>query len=175
MRAASNSAQSGTVAFLDGTTQIGTSPFVQSGNFSTATFTTSTLAVGTHPLSARYTLPNGGPITTNTVNQVVNQASTTTNLSSLPDPSVVNQAVTFALTVTSANGTNPNLPGPSGTFNLFDGSTQIGSGIVSSGTGSVTTSSLAVGTHTITAQYSGDGNFTSSSGTNYSDGESPRH
>jgi hypothetical protein len=42
---------------------------------------------------------------------------------------------------------------------FLDGTTPLGSGTLSGGVATLTTSSLAVGTHSIAAVYSGDGNF----------------
>ena len=47
----------------------------------------------------------------------------------------------------------------SGTVTFKDGSTTLGSTAVSGNAASLTTSSLAIGTHSITAVYSGDTNF----------------
>ncbi len=47
---------------------------------------------------------------------------------------------------------------PTGSVSLFDGGTQIGTGTLAAGIASFTTSSLAVGSHSLTAQYSGDPN-----------------
>jgi hypothetical protein len=50
-----------------------------------------------------------------------------------------------------------------GTVNFLDGTTLLGTGTVSGGDASITTSALAPGAHTITAVYSGDANYTSTS------------
>src|SRR5437870_12403189 len=51
-------------------------------------------------------------------------------------------------------------------MNFYDGATSIGTGTLSTGvsgtTASMSTYSLAVGTHSITASYAGDANFNSS-------------
>jgi hypothetical protein len=52
--------------------------------------------------------------------------------------------------------------GPTGTVSFFNGTTLMGSVAVNGGTGGLSTSSLTVGPHSITASYSGDGNFSSS-------------
>jgi hypothetical protein len=52
---------------------------------------------------------------------------------------------------------------PTGTMNFLDGTTQIGSASLNgSGIAQFSTSALTVGTHSITAVYSGDGNFSGS-------------
>ena len=52
---------------------------------------------------------------------------------------------------------------PSGTVNFIDGTLDIGIANVNSGRAILSTSSLSVGSHSITAQYSGDNNFNPSS------------
>ena len=51
---------------------------------------------------------------------------------------------------------------PTGTVTFDDGSTVLGTVALTNGTASFTTSSLAVGTHSIKAVYAGDTNFKSS-------------
>src|SRR5499433_3669799 len=75
---------------------------------------------------------------------------TTTALSSSQNPSSFGQPVQFAVKVTGLS--------PTGSVSLFDGSTQIGTGTLAAGTASFSISSLAVGSHSLTAQYSGDPN-----------------
>ncbi|MGD0792207.1 MAG: Ig-like domain repeat protein [Terriglobales bacterium] len=142
----------GTVTFYDGTTALKTVPL--SGG--AAKFTTSTLASGTHSITATY---NGSTSfdgsTSAPVNQVVRVATTTT-LSSSPNPSTYGQAVTFTATVTSTLGTPP----PDGeTISFMKGTTVLGTGTLSGGSASFTTSTLPVGTNAIKAVYGGDSNF----------------
>lgn len=77
--------------------------------------------------------------------------ATTTVVTSSVNPSVFGQPVTFTATVTSAAGT------PSGNVQFFDGATPLGGAVALNGSGQaqITTSSLSVGSHTITAQYAG--------------------
>lgn len=85
---------------------------------------------------------------------------TTTSLTSLPNPSVFGQSVTFTAKVTSKR------PGiPTGTVTVREGSTVLGKGSLGGGgTASISGIPTATGTNTITATYSGDSNFNSSSG-----------
>jgi hypothetical protein len=89
------------------------------------------------------------------------RASTTTAVTSSVNPSVPGQSVTFTATVTSGASA------PTGTVQFKDGAANIGSpaAIDGSGVATISTSSLTVGNHTITADYSGDTSFSSSSGT----------
>src|SRR5262249_52887098 len=95
--------------------------------------------------------------------QVVNQASTTTALNSAANPSVFGQAVTFTATIAAVA---PRAGTPTGTVTFLEGSTTLASGVTVDGSGHATfsTSSLTVGSHTITANYSGDTNFLASAG-----------
>ena len=146
-----------TVTFKDGSTTLGTGTL----SAGVATYSTSTLAVGsTHSITAVY----GGDtnFTTSTsgaLSQVVNKASTTTTLSSSANPSVYGQSVTFTATVAAAS---PGSGTPTGTVTFKDGSTILGTGTLSAGVTTYSTSSLAVATHSITAVYGGDTNFTTS-------------
>ena len=81
---------------------------------------------------------------------------TTTILSSSLDPSVYLQAVTFTAVVTGAAGT------PTGIVQFFDGASSLGTGTLVSGTTTLTTPALTIGTHGITGIYSGDSTFAGS-------------
>ena len=56
--------------------------------------------------------------------------------------------------------TAPGAGSPTGTVTFLDGSTSLGTGTVTGGVATFTTSSLAIGAHVITASYGGDGNVT---------------
>ena len=88
------------------------------------------------------------------------QAATNTAVSSSVNPSDLNQSVTFTATVTSGAGT------PTGTVQFKDNATNLGAPVAlnASGVAQFTTSALTTGTHTITADYNGDANFTASTG-----------
>ena len=123
----------------------------------TATFTLSSLAVGPHSITAAY----GGdasfnPSTSAALSQTVNQAATATTLASSQNPSVFGQSVTFTATVSV---TAPGAGTPSGTVTFRDGTTVLGTGTLSGGMAIFTTSTLAVGLHSITAAYDGDLSF----------------
>ena len=124
----------------------------------------SSLTTGTHDITAAYSGDDGfagsasGPIT-----QTVNKARTATTLTSSANPSVFGQPVTFIASVAVAGAGAGN---PTGTITFTDGSQQLGVVAVGPDTNeqaSITTSALNVGPHAITATYSGDDNFQSSS------------
>jgi hypothetical protein len=83
--------------------------------------------------------------------QVVEGYTTTTSLISSPNPSQFGQPVTFTATVASSGPSTP-----TGKLRFLDGKTVIGSPTLSGGVAKITKSTLAVGTHAITAQYLGD-------------------
>jgi hypothetical protein len=74
---------------------------------------------------------------------------------SSPNPSIKGQAVTFTAVVTSSNGVPPN----GETVSFTNGKTVFGTGTLSAGSASFTTSALKVGTTVVTAEYVGDFNF----------------
>ena len=157
----------GTVTFYDNGTAIGTGTLSVVSGQDEATLTTSALSTSSHPITAAYTSGDGNfnasPVSSS-VSQQVNKDSTTTVASASPALANVGQAVTFTATVTA------NAPGsgtPTGTVDFYDTSTSTdltpGGIALSSGTATFSTTSLAVGSHTIKASYSGDGNFLTSS------------
>ena len=144
------------MTFKDGATTLGTGTLNASGQ---ATFTTSSLALGSHSITAVYGgggafTPSNSPVLT----QTVGQAATTTAVSSSPNPSAFGQAVTFTATVTPTSGSGT----PTGTVTFADGATMLGTATLSGGQATFTTSSLSAGNHTITVTYGGDGIFTPS-------------
>jgi hypothetical protein len=79
-------------------------------------------------------------------------ATTSTGLSSIPNPSGYGQGVTFTATVKAMQSTAV----PSGTVNFREGSALLGSSpLDASGLANFTTSLLPVGSHTIAADYTG--------------------
>jgi hypothetical protein len=147
----------GTVMFKDGASTLATVPLNGSGQ---ATFTTSALTAGTHVITATYNGDaNNAPSTSAPLNQVVNQGATTTSLQSSQNPSAFGQPVTFTATVTPTGGTGT----PTGTVTFKDGATVIGTGTLNAAAqATITTSSLSVGSHSITAVYGGNAIFAGS-------------
>jgi hypothetical protein len=159
---------SGTVQFL-----------IDDKNFGSPVSVTSAIArsaptfffVGTHKITASYSgdanftgsngILAGG--------QVVNPASTTTTVTTSGSPSQLGHTVTFTATISVQSPGTTQVTNPTGSVTFFDGSKNIGQGTVGT-TGGVTsasfsTTSLTVGTHTISASYNGDGSFKGSNGT----------
>ena len=154
---------SGPVTFLDGSAVLGMGTVNAAG---VATFTTSSLAIGSHPITATY----GGDSTYSSatsavLTQVIGTIPTTISLSESTPAQLLNTLVTFTAVVTASS------PTPTGTVSFLDGTTVLGTAPVTTG-GSVVvsltvgssyqTSTLADGAHQITAVYSGDSTFTTS-------------
>ena len=144
----------GTVTFKDGANVIGSGTLDGSGQ---TTFATSALTGGAHPITANYgsdaTHANSAsaPLT-----QVVSQLSTSTTVASTLNPSVFGQNVTFNATVSAASGT------PTGSVTFSDGGILLVTVPLSGAGASFSTTTMAVGTHSITATYNGDTNYSGS-------------
>ena len=139
----------GTVRFVAGTTFLGKGA-VSAGQASVNfTFKTS----GVRSITASYSGDaNFFASTSAPVQQTVNKVPTTTVLISSQNPSTLNQSVTFTATVSSGSG-NP----PDGEVVTFkDGTVKLGTGTLTGGVATYSTSSLKHGTHNITATYGGD-------------------
>ena len=140
---------------MKGTTVLGTGALT-SGS---ASFTTSTLKVGTNAIKAVYAGdPNFAGSTSKAVSQVVSKATTTTALTSSLNPSKVGQSVTFTASV------SPQFSGtPTGTVTFYDGTTLLKTIALSGGAAKYATKTLTSGTHIITATYNGSTSFIGSS------------
>jgi hypothetical protein len=84
--------------------------------------------------------------------------ATIITLTSSPNPSTYRQAVTFTAKVTSSVGAPPD----GETIAFMNGNTTLGTGTLSGGSASFTTSTLKVGTSLVTAVYAGGSNFVGS-------------
>jgi hypothetical protein len=128
------------------------------------TCATNALPVGATTITALYSgdanfaASSSAPLT-----QTVNQGGTTTKVVSSLNPSSTGVTVTFTATVTA---TAPATGTRTGTVAFDDGGVAIAGCaaqvLAAAGTATCATNALAAGTHTITAVYSGDGNFTTS-------------
>jgi subtilase family serine protease/sugar lactone lactonase YvrE len=142
-----SSGPTGIVTFYDSGTAIGTGSI--SG--ATATFTTSTLALGIHSITAGWAgNTNYSPMTSAAITQTVNAATPTLSVASSGTPSTYGSPVTFTATISS---------GPTGTVTFYDGGTAIGTGSISGTTATFTSSTLAAGIHTITAGWAGNTSY----------------
>src|SRR6266446_4403221 len=151
----------GSASFFDGSTFLGNVVLDGTGH---AAFPTSSLMAGVHSITVAY-LPSpsaGFAASTSAALSETVLIPTLTVLASSANPVTFGQPVTFTTTVSPKTGSGT----PTATVAFFDGSTQIGTGALGANAqGTFSTSSLSAGTHSITAKYSGDTNFTGSTST----------
>lgn len=143
---------SGTVQFtIDGADVGGVVTLNAQGR---ATYTTTGLSAGSHTIIAVY---NGSAIFSGggsaTFVQLVNPAATTTVVTSNRNPSVFGQTVTFTARVTPAAATG------TATFSIDGVAVGGPAPLDATGRAILVLSSLAVGSHTISAQYSGSADY----------------
>jgi hypothetical protein len=159
----STTAPTGTVAFANGGTAISgcSAVTIASG---TATCTTSFAGVSSNAITATYSGDSNYAGSSASLTQTVNQAATTTAVTSSQNPAHVGQCVIFTATISV---TAPGAGAPTGTVTFMDGTTTLGTGTVSTSSSGVTsatfsTTTLPAGPNAITAVYGGDTNFTGS-------------
>ncbi|MDQ6526633.1 Ig-like domain-containing protein [Nocardioides sp. LHD-245] len=148
----------GVVQFWTGDTLLGAVGLTpaSAANTSTASYTTATLAAGTHEIRAIY----GGNVTfegsTETTSQVVGAGVTVTGLASSANPSSYGDRVTLTATVTDATPTSGS---PTGTVTFRSGDDVLGTAPLATVDGSqqatLDVDGLATGSHVLTATYSG--------------------
>jgi Bacterial Ig-like domain (group 3) len=136
------------VTFYDGPTAIGTAPVVNG----VATITVPSLPLGPNPITAATPGGNTSNAATSPVTPVVvSKTIPTVTLTSSANPADFNQSVTFTATIPAA---------ASGTVTFRDGAVVLGTGAINSaGIAILTTSNLAIGSHTITASYGGNSTY----------------
>ena len=144
----------GSVIFYDGATALYTNITIVSG---VATYTNDTFGAGPHSITATYSgsdfyLGSSSGLVLQTV-----QANTTVALTTTFNPVALNDSLTFTAIVTS-NGIMT-ATAAIGSVNFNNGGTLLGTSSVLGGVAQFTTSSLPVGTNSITAEYSGDGYY----------------
>src|SRR5262249_54982467 len=145
------------VTFKDGATTLGTGAL---NGTAMATFSTSSLTVSGHSITAVYAGDASfAGSTSSALTQTVNTAATSAAVISSLNPSTTGQSVTFTATVTA---TAPGAGTPTGTVTFKDGAATLGAGTLSAGVATFGTITLTAGSHSITAVYGGDANFTGS-------------
>jgi hypothetical protein len=152
----------GAVTFREGSTVLAANVPLSGGQ---AVLSTAGLSVGRHTITASYIPANiymassgsdaGSP-------QVVVRNTTWTEVSSSSSPTARGQAVTLIVTV---GARPPGFGTASGTVTFNDGGVVLATRTLdATGRATLSTASLAVGNHVITASYSGDQSFLGSSG-----------
>lgn len=147
---------SGSVQFFTGSTLIGTAPLAPSA----ALGATSTASVNTTSTSANSTAVYSGDANfqgSSSAGQ--GKTATSVQLVSSLNPSTVGQAVTLTATVSPAAATLP----PTGTVDFLDGATLLGHVAISGGVATLPATFSTAGVHALSANYSGDANYLSSS------------
>ena len=139
-------AANGTIQFLDGATNIGSSSVVNGY----ASISTSTLAVGAHSITAVYVRDSTYDTSTSAPLTQTVLVHTTANISSSNSPSSAGAIVTFGSNVFPSSAT--------GTVQFFDNGNLLGSAQLANGLATFSTSALSVGSHTIYSTYLGDAN-----------------
>jgi parallel beta-helix repeat protein len=148
----SSAAATGTVTFMEGSATLGAANVVNG----VATLDLTMLGVGSHAIAAVYSGDSSYAASTSAaLTQVVNKIATTTALSSSVNPSNFAQDVTLTATVSSTTVT--------GIVTFMDGTNSLGTVSVVNGVAKLDLTTLAVGSHSITAVYTGDGNYAGSS------------
>src|SRR5208282_2656678 len=138
----------GTVIFYDSSTAIGSATLVGGS----ASISVSSLTAGSQPITAAY--QGSGDFVSSTsapLNQVVNQAITTTSVASSANPARVKQRITYWAFVTSQYG-----GGTTGTVTFQDSGATIATVKLSGNWATYNTKYKTAGVHSITAAYSGD-------------------
>jgi len=157
-----HSGATGAVTFLDGSTILGTGALNASG---VATFSISTLTIGSHPITASFGGDsNYSSSTSSVLAQVINKIPTTITITESTPAQLIKTGITFTANVTASS------PNATGTVTFLDGTTVLGTASLTSNGGvavslstnanaALLTSNLAMGAHQIVAVYSGDGTF----------------
>ena len=147
----------GTVTFMDGSSSIGTATL--SGGI--ATLAVPALPLGSNSITAvyagnaDYTTSKSGAIT-----QTVTQTATTTKLTkSTTGAAHVGQSVTLTATVAAVS---PSTGVPTGIVTFYDNGNSIGTGTLTGGVATLTTTTLPFGTNSLTAGFGGNADYTQS-------------
>jgi hypothetical protein len=150
----------GTVTFTAGETRLA-GPIAVSAS-GEASFTTSLLPATAHVIAASYTCMSTWGGSSAAITQTVSQARTSTEVPARVNPIVFGQPATVTAYV---NPVSPGSGTPTGTVQFqADGANVAEPVTVVGGRADLTFSSLSVGSHTISASYSGDASFMVSSG-----------
>ncbi|HEY7025158.1 MAG TPA: Ig-like domain repeat protein [Candidatus Limnocylindrales bacterium] len=163
LKSGANAVVGKSVSFkLSGTT-VGSASTNSSGVATVNNVSLAGIPVGNYPtgVSASWAGDGSFASSSGSAQLSVSQASSSVSVLGSSNPSVFTQPVSFTANVTSSGGT------PTGTVQFRIGGTNFGSPVAVDGTGKATssaTTTLTVASHTISAVYSGDTNFSTSTG-----------
>jgi uncharacterized repeat protein (TIGR01451 family) len=146
----SNAVKDGSVTFREGATVLSGPTTVDANG--QASFSTSSLSKGSHTIMAMYNSASYSP-SSGQMTQTVNQAATTTSVTSSKNPSTYGDSLSFTVSISPSTAT--------GTVQFQIDGNNFGSPVtvLNGSATSASTSSLTAGNHSVTAVYSGDPNF----------------
>ena len=145
----------GSVEFMDGTTVLATQTLSTSG---AASFSTSTLSVGSHSITALY-LPTGSFSSASaSLTEQIDSDPSNTLLTCQPANIYINGTLQLAAKVSSSYGI------PTGAITFTDAGNTLGTATLLNGAASMTYTGQSWGQHTLTATYAPTGAFAASSG-----------
>ncbi len=112
-----------------------------------AAYTTSSLVAGSYPVSAAFAGNPNLQASSAALTQVVNLIATTTTLTAAPNPAYLGQTVTLSAIVAGPST-------PTGSVTFLDNGAALGTALLNAaGQATLTTTTLALGTHPLTAVY----------------------
>jgi uncharacterized protein (TIGR03437 family) len=146
----SSGVPAGSVAFYDGSAQMGSTALPASG----PAVLSKALSLGLHSITAVFTPSNGNSIASTSQAAPLSVGNTVTiTLASNPPSPAVSQSTTLVATV-GGSGTVP-----TGSVQFLDGPTSLGTATLSAGQANIQAAFASVGAHSITLNYSGDTAF----------------
>ena len=146
----------GQLAFYDGATLL--TQFMPSATG--FTFSTASLAVGSHTLTAVYTDPiyGTGTTTSNPITVKVNPAPSTATLTVLPTTASFHTPINLLVSVAAAAPPGPSVPTGTVTFTV-DGAALPGTPALTNGSIGIFLNNYRPGTHQVSCTYSGDAKY----------------
>jgi hypothetical protein len=149
----SSGVPTGDVQFADGATVLGAETISSTG---VSTYTTSSLAVGSHALTATYQPTGSFPATSASLTQTVNAIPTAATLTFTPVNPTVGARVTLLATITpyTAQGYTA-----TGTVTFTNNGVTIGTATLTNGAAQYVIPAISAGKNPFSCTYSGDTNF----------------
>jgi hypothetical protein len=142
----SPSTATGTVQFLDGTTVLSAATLVSGG----ASFSSSTLTGGVHPITVAYAGDTINAASSSTVLSQSVRISAGLAVASAPNSPAAGQTITFTANLNAA---------ATGTVQFLDGAAVLATVPVVSGAAAYSTAALTQGSHSMSAVYGGDATY----------------
>ncbi len=155
--AAADGALTGQVTFTGNGTALNTPISIDASGH--ATLAVSSMAIGTHAIVATYNgAANYATSSSSALSEQVQQTATAVALTGSATSVLAGKPVSFTASVTSSTGV------PTGSMTFSDGAAVLGTvNLSGQNAATLTISSLTVGSHSITAAYNGDANYSGAS------------